>query len=211
MPTPTFFIEPLKRLQGFSSVVPGLVLGLMGLFPMKVEACRLLPAPPDIEKVLWVHVEGPCLPGEQEALAVRGTDILEALEHGRSVDLAGVLVVEDVMLDLLPLHDLSGNADIPPAVRERLEQRGMAAVRLIPQSLSIRHSRFQQVLATNLVEGALLVLGEVDFTGTVFLQSVDLSKAVFVSPVIFSKMRVDFEAFFSGFFSRDLWNPFPLS
>ena len=198
MPSSTYSIKLLKRLQGFSSVLPGLVLGMVGLVPMRVEACRLLPAPPDIEKVLWVHVEGPCSPEEHKALAVRGTDILEALEHGRSVDLDGVLVVEDVMLDFLPLHDLSGNVHIPPAVRERLEQQGLAAVHLIPQSLSIRHSRFEQVLATNLEEGALLVLGEVDFTGTVFLQSVDLSKAVFVSPVIFSRMQVDFEAFFIG-------------
>ena len=170
----------------------------MSVLPMPVEACRLLPAPPDIEKVLWVHVEGPCLPGDHRALAVRGTDILQALEQGRSVDLDGVLVVEDVMLDLLPLQELSGHAAIPPAVRSRFQQQGLAAVRLLSQSLSIRHSRFEHVLATNLVEGVLIILGEVDFTGTVFLQSVDFSKTVFMSPVIFSKMRVDYEGFFIG-------------
>jgi hypothetical protein len=143
-------------------------------------------------------VKGPCSPEEQEKLAVRGADILEALEHGRSVDLEGVLVVDDVMLDLLPLHDVSENSKIPSAARERLQQQHISAVRVIPGFLSIRHSRFEKVLATNLVEGALLVLGAVDFTGTVFQQSIDLSKTVFVGPVTFSHVRVDFEGFFIG-------------
>jgi len=185
-------------LRGHYGVPIALVLGLLGLFPMSVEACRLLPIPPEIENVFWVHVEGPCLPEEQALLAVRGADILEALEHGRSVDIEGVLVVDDVMLDLLPLHDLSGNSDIPPAVQERLQQQRIAAVRVIPGILSIRHSRFEKVLATNLVEGALLMLGAVDFTGTVFQQSIDLSKVMFVGPLEFSTVRVDFEAFFIG-------------
>lgn len=188
----------LTGLLGHQGVPLGLLLGLLGLFPMSVEACRLLPTPPEIENVFWVHVEGPCLPQEQAALAVRGADILEALEHGRSIDLEGVLVVDEVMLDLLPLHDLLENSDIPPAVQERLQQRRLAAVRVIPGSLSIRHSRFEKVLATNLVEGALLILGAVDFSGTVFQQSIDLSQAVFVGPLDFSKVRVDFEAFFIG-------------
>ena len=177
----------------------GLVLGLiLGLVPLDVEACRLLPAPPDIENVFRVHVEGPCSPEEHVALAVRAADILEALEHGRSIDFEGVLVVDDVMLDRLPLHDLSTRSDIPQGVRARLQQQRLAAVRVIPGSLSIRHSQFTQVLATNLVEGALLMLGEVDFTGTVFQRSIDLSKTVFVGPLKFSKVRVDYEGFFIG-------------
>lgn len=177
----------------------GLLLGLMlGIFPMSVEACRLFPSPSDIDNVFRVHVEGPCQPEEQAALAVKAGDILEALETGMSVDFEGVLVVDDVMLDRLPLRDLSQLSAIPPAVRGRLQQQRIAAVRVIPGSVSIRHSRFQQVLATNLVEGALLMLGEVDFTGTVFQQSIDLSKTVFVGPLNFSHVRVDYEGFFIG-------------
>jgi uncharacterized protein YjbI with pentapeptide repeats len=197
-------MRPLTGLRGLHGVpavlLVGLLglLGLLGLFPLSVEACRLLPIPPGIENVFRVHVEGPCSSGEHEALAVKGADVLEALEQGRSVDLEGVLVVGDVMLDLLPLRDLSGLSDIPPAVRDRLQQRHIAAVRVIPGTLSIRHSLFEKVLATNLVEGALLMLGAVDFTGTVFQQSVDLSKTVFVGPLNFSTVRVDFEGFFIG-------------
>ena len=184
--------------RGSHGVPIAFMLGLLGLFPMSVEACRLLQAPPGSENVLWVHVEGPCLPEEKEALAVRGGDLLEALEKGKYIDLDGVLVVDEVRLDLLPLHALSEHPTIPTAVEKRLQQQGIAAVRVIPGALSIRHSRFEKVLATNLVEGALLMLEAVDFTGTVFQQSIDLSKTVFVGPLKFSTVRVDFEAFFIG-------------
>ena len=198
MPPENHSIGRLMAWRGYQVMLIALVLGLFGLFPVSVEACRLLPTPQGIEDVFWVHLEGPCLPEEQAVLAVRGTDILDALEHGRSIDLEGVLVVDDVMLDLLPLHDLSGHAGIPQAVRERLQKQDIAAVRVVPGSLSIRYSRFEKVLATNLVEGALLILGAVDFTGTVFQQSIDLSKTVFVGPLVFSRVRVDFEGFFIG-------------
>ena len=198
MPSHPHCMGSLTGLRGLHGVPVVLVLGLIGLFPISVEACRLLPTPPETENVFRVHVEGPCMPEEHETLAVRGADVLEALEQGRSVDLEGVLVVDDVMLDLLPLRDLSGLSDIPPAVRDRLQQRHIAAVRVIPGALSIRHSRFEKILATNLEEGALLMLGAMDFTGTVFQQSVDLSKTVFVGPLNFSTVRVDFEAFFIG-------------
>ncbi|HBP90384.1 MAG TPA: hypothetical protein PKK23_14925 [Nitrospirales bacterium] len=176
----------------------GLLHGLLGLFPIHVEACRLLPAPPGSENIFWVHVEGPCLPEEEKALAVKGADLLQALEEGKRIDLDRVLVVDNVMLDLLPLQALSEHPTISPALKKRLEQQGITAVRLIPGTFSIRHSRFENVLATNLTEGALLMLGPVDFTGTVFQQSLDLSKTVFVGPVRFSNARVDFEGFFIG-------------
>ncbi|MBA3964792.1 MAG: pentapeptide repeat-containing protein [Nitrospirales bacterium] len=176
----------------------GLLLALPGLSPINAEACRLLPIPPGSEHVLWVHVEGPCLPGEEEALAVKGADLLGALLQGKRIDLDHVLVVDQVMLDLLPQQALSENPTIPQAVGQRLQEQGVTAARVIPEAVSIRHSRFEKVLATNLVEGALLMLGPVDFTGTVFQQSIDLSKTVFVGPVRFSNARVDFEGFFIG-------------
>ncbi|MGB5054897.1 MAG: pentapeptide repeat-containing protein [Nitrospirales bacterium] len=176
----------------------GLLLALLGLSSINAGACRLLPTPPGSENVFWVHVEGPCLPGEETALAVKGADLLEALVQGKRIDLDHVLVVDQVMLDLLPQQALSEYPAIPPSVRKPLNEKGITAVRVIPEAMSIRHSRFEKVLATNLVEGALLILGTVDFTGTVFQQSIDLSKTVFVGPVRFSHARVDFEGFFIG-------------
>lgn len=176
----------------------GLLLAMAGLPPINAEACRLLPIPPGSENVLWVHIEGPCLPGEEEALGIKGADFLGALLQGKRIDLDHVLVVDQVMLDLLPQQALSEYPTIPQVVEQRLQEQGVTEVRVIPEAVSIRHSRFEKVLATNLVEGALLVLGPVDFTGTVFQQSIDFSKTVFVGPVRFANARVDFEGFFIG-------------
>jgi uncharacterized protein YjbI with pentapeptide repeats len=177
-------------------LLPGLLSILLGAWSVRAEACQLLPPPPEIKKVYWVHVEGPCLPEERKALAVKGAEILQALENGKSIDFDGVLVVDAVMLDLLPLHEISQHAGIPPVVRDRLQQRHIESVHMIPGSLSIRHSKVEKVLATNLLKNALLVLGAVDLTGTVFEQSVDFSKTVFVKPLTLDQVRVDFEAFF---------------
>lgn len=176
----------------------GLLLALLGLSSINAVACRLLPTPQGSENVFWVHVEGPCLSGEEAAFAVKGADLLEALAQGKRIDLDHVLVVDQVMLDLLPQQALSEYPVIPPSVGKLLNEKGITAVRVIPEAISIRHSRFEKVLATNLVEGALLILGTVDFTGTVFQQSIDLSKTVFVGPVRFSNARIDFEGFFIG-------------
>lgn len=176
----------------------GLLLALLGVSSVNAEACRLLPVPPGSESVFWVHVEGPCLPEEEVTFSVKGADILEALVQGKRIDLDHVLVVDQVMLDLLPQQAISEYPSIPPSVGKSLNEKGITAVRVIPETISIRHSRFEKVLATNLVEGALLMLGTVDFTGTVFQQSIDLSKTVFVGPVRFSDAQVDFEGFFIG-------------
>ncbi|GJL60659.1 MAG: hypothetical protein NPIRA03_35160 [Nitrospirales bacterium] len=176
----------------------GLLLALLGFSSVNAEACRLLPVPPGSENVFWVHVEGPCLPGEEAAFAVKGADLLEALVQGKRIDLDHALVVDQVMLDLLHQRAISEYSSIPPSVGKSLNEKGITTVRVIPETISIRHSRFEKVLATNLVEGALLILGAVDFTGTVFQQSIDLSKTVFVGPVRFADARVDFEGFFIG-------------
>ncbi len=188
----------MKFLGANHCLLLGLLLALLGLSSINAEACRLLPIPPGSENVFWVHVEGSCLPGEEAALAVKGADLLAALVQGKRIDLDHVLVVDQVMLDLLPQQALSEYPAVPPAVGRRLQEQGVTTVRVIPETIAIRHSRFEKVLATNLVEGVLLMLGPVDFTGTVFQQSLDLSKTLFVGPVRFSHARVDFEGFFIG-------------
>jgi uncharacterized protein YjbI with pentapeptide repeats len=174
------------------------LLSLVELFSLNAEACRLLPIPQGSEQVFWVHVEGSCLPEEEAALAVKGADLLAALMEGKGIDLDHVVVVDPVMLDLLPQQALSDNPSVPQAVGKRLQEQGVTSVRVIPKAISIRHSRFEKVIATNLVDDVLLMLEPVDFTGTVFQQSLDLSKTVFVAPVRFSNARVDFEGFFIG-------------
>jgi len=175
------------------------LVGISGLgFPNVAEACRLLERPAGLEEVFWIHVDGYCSMTDRREMAASGSDLLAALEQGKSVDLLGVVVSGDVLLDRLSLHPVADLPEFPKAVQENLAQRGVEAIRFIPGSITIRESQFDRVFATNLSEGALVILGEMDLRDSVFVQSIDFSKTIFVEPVTVNGMRVDFEGFFIG-------------
>jgi len=175
-----------------------MVLFLMGAESLDAWACRLLESPADRSDTLWIHLEGLCLSKDQRTWAVKGTDVLEALKDGKHLDFQGVLVVGDVMLDQLPLQHVAEIPNIPATILARLQQRDLDSVRVISGAVTIRDSQFEKVLATNLSQGALVMLGEVDVSGTTFLQSVDFSKTIFANPLVFTNVHVDYEGFFIG-------------
>ncbi len=187
-----------KRRNRVLSFIVFCVFVLFSFMTNNVRACRLLEPPAETVDVLWVHLEGFCFSGDQRELSVKGEAILEALENGKSLDLQGALVVGDVMLDQLPLQPLEEIPGIPQDIRNGLKERSLEQVRVISGSISIRDSQFENVLATNLVNDVLVILGEVDLSGTTFLQSVDFSKIIFNKPSVFSKVSVGYEAFFIG-------------
>ncbi len=163
-----------------------------------VWACRLLEPPPHTADILWVHLEGLCFSGDQRELAVRGADVLEALQAGKSVDIQGALVVDDVMLDQLPLQRVEESSQIPQHIQEGLKQQGLETVRVIPGAITIRASQFEKIFATNLVNDVLVILGEVNISGTTFLQSMDFSRIIFTKSLVFSAVNVEHEGFFIG-------------
>ena len=171
---------------------------LIGALTSTGGACRLLEPPAHTDNVLWVHLDGLCLTSDRRELAVTGADVLEALTSGKSLNFQGALVVDDVMLDQLPLESVAENPHIPQHIQERLHRRGLEEVRVITGDIIIRDSQFEKVLATNLVNDALIILGEVDVSGTTFLQSVDFSKIIFAEPLMFSHVNVEHEGFFIG-------------
>jgi len=175
-----------------------MVLLLMGVESWDAWACRLIEPPAGRSDTLWVHLEGFCLSKDQQAWAVNGADVIAALIDGRDIDLQGVLVVGDVMLDHLPLQRVAEIPYMPAMVLERLQQRGLDSVRVVSGSVTIRDSQFEKNLATNLRQGVLVMLGEVDVSGTTFLQSVDFSKTIFANTFVFVDVHVDYEGFFIG-------------
>jgi hypothetical protein len=175
-----------------------MVLFLLGGLNQKAWACRLLEPPVNRADTLWVHLEGFCLSTDQRAWAVKGADVLEALKAGKNLDFQGALVVGDIMLDQLPEQPVAEIPNIPADIQARLHQRGLETVRVIQGAVTIRDSQFEQVLATNLVNGALVILGEVNISGTTFLQSVDFSKIIFAKPLVFTNVQVEYEGFFIG-------------
>ena len=175
-----------------------LMIGSGLAVPGFADACRALEPPSGLHHTLWVHLEDDCSLPERRELAVSGADLLAALEEGKNVDLHGVVVVGDVLLDHLSLHRVADLPNLPSVVQDALSQRHLDTIRFIPGSLRITASQFDHVFATNLSDGALVILGEVDFHQSEIVQSVDFSKVIFAEPVILAGMRVDFEAFFIG-------------
>ena len=175
-----------------------MVLFLMCGLNQNAWACRLLEPPVNPADTLWVHLEGFCLSTDQRAWAVKGVDVLEALKAGKSLDFQGALLVGDIMLDQLPAQPIAEISNIPAEIQKRFHQRGLETARVIQGAVTIRDSRFEQVLATNLVDGALVILGEVTIAGTTFLQSVDFSKIIFAKPLVFTNVQVEYEGFFIG-------------
>ena len=176
----------------------GVVLFLINGLPQKSWACRVLEPPPGRINTLWIHLDGLCFSSDQRKWAVKGADVLEALKAGKNLDIQGVLVVDDVMLDQLPLRPVAEIPTLPSDIQERLSQKAIEKVRVIPGSITIRDSQFEKVLATNLVDEVLIILGEVKISGTTFFQSVDFSKIIFAKPLVFSNVQVEYEGFFIG-------------
>lgn len=173
-----------------------LLVFLINGFTATVWACRLLESPSPSSDVLWVHLEGLCFSADQREWAVKGSDILEALKDGKSIDIQGALVVGDVLLDELPVQPAAEIPYIPQPVQDHLTQRGIENIRVIPSAITIRDSQFEKNFATNLVNDFLLILGEVDLTGTSFLQAVDFSKIIFAKPFMMANVNVKHEGFF---------------
>ncbi len=170
-----------------------------GMFLLEnAEACRLSPPPSSQSNVFWVHLEGLCRSKDLHNFAVKGADVLKALQNGKSLDVEGALISGDIMLDDLPLQPIVDVPNLPLDIQQHLQRKGLKSVRVIPESLRIRESQFEKVLATNLVKDVLIILGDVEISGTTFLQSVDLSRVIFVKPFVFTNVQVGFEGFFIG-------------
>lgn len=185
------------RLRGFLSL---LLLLLSNVQPgvAFLGQCSVDRSPPHDPAVFKRHVAKSCSDQDREAEAITAEEILTALKAAKSVDLAGIVVRGDVMLDRLPtvpastagLEPLPGR-ELPGMLREQ-------DVRVIPGALSIRDSVVQGVLAANPKQGMLVLKGPVSMTGTRFERSVDFSRSLFLGPVDFSEAIILHEGFFIG-------------
>ena len=169
-----------------------------------VQACRIDNSKVSSSDILRQHVVGSCSLEGRTALALPAKSLLEALKAGKSLDLQGVVVTGDVMLEQLPRQPIDQGTLPSQEVRRMLNQRGVKELRIIPGSLIIRDSIFQGNLATNLRDGALVILGGIDMSGTAFQKSVDFSRTIFLGPSNFSEVTIQFEGFFiNSYFTQD--------
>lgn len=159
-------------------------------------ACPIERSPADTAAPLTIHLGKDCTEQEREAHAVRASEIMSAFKAGRGVDLIGVAITGDLMLDTLP--QLPAHAlDIPSSrIQDRIRSHDLTRIRTISGPIAIRDSTVHGMLATNLREGLLLVKGPVTMTGTTFERVVDLSLATFLGPVDFSQTILLQQGFF---------------
>lgn len=149
------------------------------------------------------HLGKDCSEQERATQAVTAGELLTALKDGKGIDVAGVVVTGDLMLDGLPLVAAS-TLDVPsPRIRDAILKSNVKKVRVIAGPISIRNSVMRGGLATKLKDGLLLAKGPVTMSGTTFERAVDFSRTAFLGPVDFTEAILLQEGFFiEGLFDQ---------
>jgi len=146
-----------------------------------------------------------CTLAEREAHAVDSAAILEALEKGQPVELAGVIVRGDLSFDRLPVQTFKTNPGLTSEQQKSLNQVSEQELRLVRGALTISDSVVQGTVRHQSAQGTLQFEGPVDFHGTTFAGGVDLSRARFQETVELSGAAFQKEAFFvQGQFTQSL-------
>lgn len=174
-----------------------LILLLVG-WCSPAEACQIEEPEGPSPRVLHRHIVGTCTFEERSAFALSSEELLSALENGKSVDLLGLVIIGDLILDRLPLLPINQHSIPSSSIKETLKAQGIEEVRVILGTITIRESWFQGTIATNLRGGALVIFGQVVMDKTKFQKSIDFSRTVFLDPVNFSDTTIAYEGFFIG-------------
>lgn len=157
------------------------------------------------EAVMVRHVQGTCSPEEKMARAVSADEVLTALQEGKGVDLKGIVLSGDLVLDQLPLQPVDPALVRHAAIVQRFEDESVSEVRVIQGPFRVEDVDVQGVVATNLTaSGYVVVRGPVSFRDTTVRRSIDVSRVVFLERADFSGMHVGHEGFFlRAVFARD--------
>ncbi|GJL55676.1 MAG: hypothetical protein NPIRA02_28080 [Nitrospirales bacterium] len=159
-------------------------------------ACELSQSPATDHEVFRRHLLGPCTAGEREGHAISADSLFLALQDGKRIDLQGVVIVGDLLLDQLPLHPI-GSASLSSDVVQRVAAaRQIQHARVIRRSVSIHDAIIQGTWATNLRQGLLVVLGGFSLTQSRFERSVDFSHTVFLDGLNVAHSTILYEGFF---------------
>lgn len=165
------------------------------LFPPALAECVMEQSPPEAA-TFTRHLGERCSEQEQETRAVRADELLAAIKEGKGIDLAGVVVVGDLLLDQLPPVSPSTLKTTSPRVQEMILSQAGKELRVVLAPISIRNSRVRGVISTKIQDGLIAMTGPVTMTGTTFERVVDFSRAVFFEPVDFSDAILLREGFF---------------
>jgi len=141
------------------------------------SACEMNTGPG--EAALILSLSSDCTDAERERHAVQASQVIDAVQRGKGVDLSGVVIHGNLLFDVLAVgpvpQDLKGIAAIESN-----------DVRVVQGAVSIVDSIVQGAIRHQSVQRQLVFRGPVTFTGTRFEQTVDLSRSVFMQPLLLS-------------------------
>lgn len=146
--------------------------------------------------VLTLHLSSTCTDAEREARAIPAQQLLQALAAGKGIDLSGVVVQGDLLLDELPAQKVASVQGLSLEDRRVLEGLNDEEVHVIRGPFVIKHSRVKGTIVNRLKRGFLLITGPVVLMHTNFLGLVDLSRTVFLGLVDGSQARFEQESYF---------------
>lgn len=173
-----------------------LLLGI-GLCPALVQAeCRVETGGTNASVVFTLHLSETCTEAEREARPVSAKDLMRALAAGRGVDLAGVVIQGDLVLDELPAQKVATVKGLSLEDRRLLEGLNGEEVHVIHGPFVIKHSRVTGRLVNRLKQGSLVITGPVVLMRTRFSGPVDLSRTVFLGLVDGSGATFEQESYF---------------
>jgi uncharacterized protein YjbI with pentapeptide repeats len=180
-------------------IVRWCLVTLLGLSPASLAAaCLVEDAAPGAQGMFKIHLGRDCPAAERERHAVMASAVLVAVKRGHTVDLDGVVVRGDLVMDALPV------VTNPPALEGIIGPQDKE-VRVIAGGLSIVNSLVQGKILHRSAGGTLVFSGPVTLAGTTFEQMVDLSRSVFTQPLVVSGAVFLGEAYFvQGHFLREV-------
>lgn len=173
------------------------VFALMPVAPV-LAGCPVERTPAGAGTPFTLHLGKGCSEQEREAQGVSALDLLAALQEGRGVDLVGVVVTGDLLLDRLPVQRVETVPNLSPQVQEAIRRQGADDIRVIAGPMSIRDSVVRGMVGSRIKEGLVITNGPVTMAGTTFERAVDFSQTVFAGPVDFSQAIFLNEGFFVG-------------
>lgn len=177
----------------FRSCAMGFLAGVSiffaSVFAQASAECLVESREGDSSRLFKLHLSSDCTAVERESHAVEAAKLVEALRQGQAVDLSGVVIRGDIPLDILPADE--GRPAIDGVTAEPT-----AEVRIIGGEVSIVNSVVRGAIRHGSKQGLLIFRGPVTFAETKFEEIVDLSRAVFMQPIMLSGAVFRRESYF---------------
>ncbi len=189
-------LNQLTRGQRVSLWVLGILCGI-SLFPGLLFAeCTTEGGGKDATGAFTLHLSSTCTEAEREARAVPAQELMRALAAGKGIDLSGVVIQGDLVLDELPAQRVAAVQGLSLEDRRVLEGLNDEDVHVIRGPFVIKHSRVKGRIVNRLKRGFLLITGPVVLVHTEFIGLVDLSRTVFLGLVDGSNAKFEQESYF---------------